>query len=526
MMRTLAVELTLLSDVVQTADSATTGPHRSLEYLKGANLLGAAAAVLYDDVRAEAYTVFHSGRVRFLDAAPLTEEGEVGIPAPLGWFRSKGGEFASGGRLDPKEIQCLPHVTHDDLAESGLEPIRSGYFTAGGRWIDGLRRYRLKTSIDRGLGGRPSPGSLFGYDALAAGSRWLARIVLDDEVSRDIENRLASVFDGELVWLGRSRGAEYGRCNAQLANEPGAKAGKPKAKGGQVREVTLVLESDLALYDPQTGEPTWTARPDLLGLPGDWQLRPLASQVESRSYSPFNGKRGFRENEHRVLTRGSVLTFAAGPQAPDVSLVALERWLASGVGLFRQEGLGQVAAAPWYLASLHPKLPKAVSAKRPIEGEIALVATPADSLARWMEKRLEDRVEAESAYAGASETATELAGLVGALQRKRRPAPGRSQWSRVAGLARRALETDTGSVEAVRRMLADEVFGSGEARASVSSNLWREEIKGRPLSSWLLDRGFGDPASGERARVVHLHLTALLVARRLSRDGALREEGR
>jgi hypothetical protein len=517
-MRTLAIELTLLGDVVQTAHSATTGPHRNLGYLKGSNLLGAAAAALYDALGPDAYTVFHSGRVRFRDAVPLASDGVAAIPVPLGWFRPKGVPYADGGRLQAESIHCLPHVTPVEMAELGLEVIGGGHFTPSGAWVDVPHRYRLKTAVDPRSGGGPERGGLFGYEALAAGSRWLAGIDLDDEVDDSVAERLAAVFDQGTVWLGRSRAAEYGLVETRVSTPPAGSDRSPAAAlqpAPHPGRVTVVLTSDAALLDPQTGEPTLSARAEHFGLPEAFRLDPSASQVVTRRYSPFNAKRGFRDTVHVVLERGSVLTFTAAGDGAEVAIEPLREGLRCGIGLFRQEGLGQVEVEPWYLADRHPRFAAA-------SGAAAETSQPttADSLetplALWMTRRSRDRRGSEEAFAAASDAATKLTDSVLLLRREGRPAPGRSQWNRLAAVVRRHLHDGEATVEGVRSSVEHEVFGTGEGPANIAANLWRQEVGRRPLSEQVLAAGLGDASAGERSRILRLHLTALLVVRGLS----------
>jgi len=82
--------LELHEDVVFSARSATLGGHRSLDYIPGAALYGVSASKLYDSLGRYAFTVFHSGKVRFGNGYPLAPNGEVGFPVPFSWYSVKG----------------------------------------------------------------------------------------------------------------------------------------------------------------------------------------------------------------------------------------------------------------------------------------------------------------------------------------------------------------------------------------------------------------------------------------------------
>ena len=92
-----ALRLTLLDDCVFSARNATEGGHHSLSRIPGQTLLGAAAARLYGtfiERGDDAYTAFHSGRVRFLDGLP-SDADAIAYPVPLAWHRPKSGGDAN-----------------------------------------------------------------------------------------------------------------------------------------------------------------------------------------------------------------------------------------------------------------------------------------------------------------------------------------------------------------------------------------------------------------------------------------------
>ena len=98
--------ITLTQDVIVSASSATAGQHQSLDYLPGSLFLGLAASRGYAELNThEAWTLFHSGSVRFLDALAFIDK-EPSYPAPLSLHTYKGerAQQSQGHRLDTQKV--------------------------------------------------------------------------------------------------------------------------------------------------------------------------------------------------------------------------------------------------------------------------------------------------------------------------------------------------------------------------------------------------------------------------------------
>jgi len=451
----LHLKLTLEADLVQTARPQTMGVHECLEYVRGATLYGVAAAALYTKLGERAYDLFHGGGVRFLDAVPWHPEEGAAVPVPLAWHTAKHQPPVPGELLDPKAVFIGPHVAPQQMRELDLRQLRCGFFTAAGRYLTMARNYNLKTAVDRDRNGAARGGQLYGYEALAAGTRW--RAAIDADNATDLEP-LAALFDGRRVGLGRSRGAEYGQAWVALAETPA----DPPVAAGEATEVVLHLLSDAALCDLGSGEPTLTASPEHFGLPATWRLDPERCAVATRAYSPFNGKRRRHDLERRLLARGSVLVFRG---EPPVSLAEVARSVHQGVGQYRQEGLGQVAVQPWYLTTPHPQFPLRPAATAPA----APTPVPVPPLAAWMiAQGRRTRLEEDAVL-----HAHELAERLRRCRAKGQPWPSRSQWNRVAGIARACLgQADPGHL---RRRLEAEVLV--RESGGVGANQWNDRLR-------------------------------------------------
>jgi CRISPR-associated protein Csx10 len=339
-MKTFQFTARLVTDAVISERSATTGGHRCLDYIPGACLLGAVAAELYDGLEQDAFTVFHSGKVRFGNAYPLSTTGEPALPVPFAWHTTKGEEM-NGSVANVKNLLCATAAQHEEWEKKGdqQKQLRSGYFTLSGKLLQPAKRYRLKTAINRRKMGMAEESQLYGYESLQAGSLWHFSVEFDDEVSEAVRQQVLSALGGTLR-IGRSRTAEYGVLQTALCSaaiEP-----LPSASQSDGRLVIYCL-SDLALTD-EKGMPTLVPDFGLSAVTFD----PAKSFLRIRSYAPFNGTRWRFDLERQVIAKGSILVYGGNPTSED--LQSLQDRIAKGIGLYRQEGLGKLLINPSFLA--------------------------------------------------------------------------------------------------------------------------------------------------------------------------------
>lgn len=250
--------LTLREDCVFSERSATAGGHRGLSYVPGAAILGAFAARVYrdDDLSMQdEFQLFHSGRVRFGNGLPVSATGERGWPMPFCWHADKGAtRTTDDGRLLADSVY---HLSAEAARERGTQPeqLRGGFVTETGLVLSPRKALRLKTAIDPNTG-RARDAALFGYDALSAGQRFVARIDIDDDVDDTLAATLRNALPQPMP-LGRSRGAEYGLVDVELRDlpdDPRRRTMHDAAWGDQqdvngAQRISLWLLSDLAAPD-------------------------------------------------------------------------------------------------------------------------------------------------------------------------------------------------------------------------------------------------------------------------------------
>jgi len=449
-MNRIDLHVELLTDVSVSASNRSLGDSGALDYLPGRLFWGVAATAAYAEAgeagRAEIDGIFQAGRLRFLDAVPSVD-GQRSFPTPLAWQRPK-----YGGQPD------LAHnFAHDATRQDQTEQFRpwgAGWRLPDGGALQPATRYSLRTAMT--AAGRPEQGLLFGIESLAAGTVLHGALVAADEAL--LERALPWILGERRV--GRSRGSEYGLVRISRAAQPAAALPGP---AGDVTRVSFLVLSRLGLRDAQTGQPRLIPDGADFHVPPDWELIPEASFVRTSRFSPFHGLRRRPENERQVLDPGCVLTFA-GPTP--VSLDALRRDLAGGVGLWRAEGHGEVAVLPDWLAE-----PEIHLAEAPVPAAPQPVPAPTDELFAWAAARSAARsVDGQQAALAVADFAQlEPYGL---------PA---SQWGVIHRLAREAARTklDLPALTAkLKTMTTEGVPGL--------PRLWGKRLHGQTASEVLL----------------------------------------
>ncbi len=446
-MKRVDLELELLTDVSVPESSRTLGGGRTLDYVPGRALWGAAATAAFRQGKSakEALELFWGDAVRILDAVPMVGDARA-FPSPRSWHEPKyGGQVLN---LSLPGVRPLDDVQYRPVPTTWRTPD----FTAAS--IE--RRYSLRTSV--GATGRAREGLLFGIDAIPQGTRLHGRL----EGEAAALEQVLRLLEGELR-VGRSRSAELGlvRC----------KAASVEAKGldvvqGTASRVRFLCCSRLALRDAASGAPTFRPRPEDFGLPGSWAFEPEGSFVRSARYSPFNGKWVRPELERHVIDLGSVLTFCA-EDSGSVDLADVRAAVAGGVGVWRTEGLGQVVVEPSWLTEPAISLPDAeAGASR----STTPAPKPADELFEWASAAARDRRAAREAYAWAVEEAQRFAG----------PSPSPSQWGLIHRLAREARHRQDGA-----RWLRTRIERHVSQGVSSLSSGWGSGAKGERLKKLL-----------------------------------------
>lgn len=433
-METLRYTVELRTDA---AFRSRAGAGPTVAFVPGITILGHLARhYAAAKARGLAWTIFHSGQVRFGDARLLDALDRPARPVPLSFFFPKG---ASGPTLQARDPRDGRREQTSDAPELQV-------------WPDGIlarveTRVDLKTAVEFDTQ-RAAEGQLFRLSTVRAGQRFGGVIAFEagiDPAARDFV-RTHLIGAARLGW---SRRAEYGQATISLRegrDDGWNRHGKYKA--GQVR---IQLLSETCLLDPVSGRPTITPLAEHFpGLPPGAAFDVAQSYIRTCRFTPVNGHRHRPDMERIALQAGSVLVFT-GCSGYDAQ--ALRDALAGGVGLHRAEGLGQVCVNPPTAEEW-----RAIPAARPADPVRQSVGAPTDDLWRWLAHQ-------NAATAARTAAEAERDTIIKALGTRTRPSP--SQWRRVATAARLATSPAA---------LAKALFGDGSAICThgVAKHQWKD----------------------------------------------------
>ncbi len=345
-----------LAPVILNTSGATEGELDTLTYVPGSNFLGIAARS-YDAYGDQAFTVFHSGKVRFGNAYPLTQDGRQALPCPASWFIPKGETLASCDH-----ILTTPEERQKVQADKQPKQLRGDYFvpdTTTPALLDAhavVKSFAIKSAYDSDRR-RSEDAKMFGFTSLNAGTDWTFTVDFDPDVPVDLRRQVVASLLGHQA-IGCSKTAQYGAVAIELLpQQPLRVTSKPAAAvadAGRCRYY-LYAASQLAFAN-EFGQPALLPPLAELGFGPDAAYDLERTQLLYHSYCPWNGKRKSRDASRLVLLPGSVIVVTAD-HAPDANR------LARGVGAYLAEGLGRLILNPDFLFC--PHLAPAVSCLAP-----------------------------------------------------------------------------------------------------------------------------------------------------------------
>lgn len=327
----ITLTLTLTDPIVISQSNATKGIHQSLDYIPGANILGAIASQSYSIIKDgnsaknkdankgtnKAFDIFHSGKVRFGNALPLVNN-QPSYPIPFSFYYGKGKDknTIKNGVKTPLEFA------------DGVQPKqhRQGYINTKCEFFTPIKHSHLRTAIDRDKA-IAKEAALFGYQSLNAGLQLQAHIDADNQEDLVLIEDYLQTFK-----IGRSRSAHYGRVEVSKTEIEEIGTVTPTEK--HLGQLILWLSSDLIVYN-QDGQPTLTPTLEDLGLGKHKPINSEKSFIRTRKYATYNGKRRSYDLEKQVIMQGSVLVY---DEVEDIDTAKLHQ----GLGAYTEAGYGQV----------------------------------------------------------------------------------------------------------------------------------------------------------------------------------------
>lgn len=485
--------ITLKSDLVASLRPGSEGGHECLDYLPGSLLRGTVAGAWKSaDPDSFSATLF-GGAVRFGNALPSVD-GVSSIPVPLSYHRKKGGE-KEGAIVN--QLQGAPDPDSRQIRSGYLVPLES---TDRARLIRPEQVERGKTAINPATRNQAEEGQLFAYQAIREGATFLATIT-GEQSHLDLAEKILSEKGHR---LGRSRTAEFGEVEITTENQ--AENALLAERAPNSAEIRLLLLSDLCLE--RNGSAVLQPSEEDFGLKAgeatvDWANTYLAS----RSYSPWIAYRNGFDDERQVLSKGGVVTLSfPDEESAAKSLPDLRAKLANGIGLHREDGLGQIAVNPAILF-----MDSIDCSESGASEEDACAETPQSDhpLFIFAKRKADEAAKLMKAENLAKAWRKPLSSLSGAIQRETGSGISSTQWSKIREIA-------------VVTHFQSETFGKhlqAFATEGIRSEQWTTEVplsgKGRiSLLTFILEEELPD----EELRPHVAYLAAQLASREIKRS--------
>lgn len=325
-MKKIDFKVTFLSDIVLNKSSNTEGNIETLDFITGASFLGMVAKN-YDKFE-NSFDVFHSGKIRFGEATPFSEN-KLTYKVPFCFFAPKLNENNS-------EVYNNHFVeySNEDILNKQLKQLRSGYITSNLDYLSLDYVYSQKAAYDK-TNRKSKDSSMFGYKAIKKGTTWKFSIKFYD-IDEKTQNQVIENILGE-KYLGKSKTSQYGKVLIEeLKDFKEENLEKLNTSG----TTYIYINSSLALFDGN-GMPTFEPTKENLGLTNasiDWKK----TQIRTKKFTPYNFKRQTNDYTRVVIEKGSVIALI-NVSKEDINI------LKNGIGGYLNEGYGEVLINPNFL---------------------------------------------------------------------------------------------------------------------------------------------------------------------------------
>lgn len=325
----------LLSDIIINQKAATEGNQETLDFIPGNNFLGITAGQLYNNLSpSDQILVFHSGKVRFGDAHPASNNlRSLHVPAIMYHPKLK--------KINDESYIYTKYDRKKDTSGLQLKQCRKGFYifnNGEGISIGVSKSFSIKSAYDR-ENRRSKDMQMYGYQSIDKGTVFIFEIAADNDVNDEIISNIKTALIG-IKRVGRSRTAQFGLVEiTEIDNSTSINND----------EITTIEENYLYAYADgrlifldEFGLPTFTPEAIDLGITEgsiDWEK----SQIRTFSYAPWNFKRQARDTDRCGIEKGSVFAIKTR------SSISLSFGY---VGKYQNEGFGKILYNPWFLKSL------------------------------------------------------------------------------------------------------------------------------------------------------------------------------
>lgn len=323
-MRELRFEITFKSPIILQASSNTQGKMSSLDFIPGSAFLGMVAS-RYSDF-SDPFKIFHSGAVKFCDAAPI-KDGKEFFKIPLSYFHEK---------LDGSKIYNHHLLSREESEKfTQLKQMRSGYINDEKKKLSLDRDFSQKSAYDKNKR-RSMDSQMYGYEAFRAGMKWRFSVKFDANVSEDDISRAKETLERS-TRLGKSKSAEYGAVEIKFIGENTDEIQSFTPPEGYT---FVYAKSRLALID-ENGNPSYDVK-YILPNSNENNVDYAKTQIRISNFTPYNGARSTKDYERACINKGSVIALK---NLSAEQIAALK----NGVGAYLSEGFGEVLINPWFL---------------------------------------------------------------------------------------------------------------------------------------------------------------------------------
>lgn len=323
-MRELRFEITFKSPIILQASSNTQGKMSSLDFIPGSAFLGMVAS-RYSDF-SNPFKIFHSGAVKFCDAAPI-KDGKEFFKIPLSYFHEK---------LDGSKIYNHHLLSREESEKfTQLKQMRSGYINDEKKKLSLDRDFSQKSAYDKNKR-RSMDSQMYGYEAFRAGMKWRFSVKFDANVSEDDISRAKETLERS-TRLGKSKSAEYGAVEIKFIGENTDEIQSFTSPEGYT---FVYAKSRLALID-ENGNPSYDVK-YILPNSNENNVDYAKTQIRISNFTPYNGARSTKDYERACINKGSVIALK---NLSAEQIAALK----NGVGAYLSEGFGEVLINPWFL---------------------------------------------------------------------------------------------------------------------------------------------------------------------------------
>lgn len=323
----------LLSDLVLSQTSATSGPQASLDFIPGSCFWGIVANALYKSENKDfIYDVLYSGVCRFGDAHPAYD-GIRTVRIPASFYHEKDKDvFTKDGKGGSKVY--VSHKVTDWDKDIQPKQCRGGFMAVTGLdavKVDTAKNMTIKTAWSAKTRS-PEKSQLYAYESLDKGLEMLFWVEIPESDREKYADMIVDCLVG-IKRVGRSRSAQFGLVEISHIPEFRTIETEPGTNG----EYAVYADSRLIFLD-ECGQSHYQPSPKDLGF-ADGSILWDKSQIRTFSYSAFNSYRGSHNSDYAGIEKGSV--FIVRSDVPPAG----DGW----VGSFKSEGFGHVLYDPVFL---------------------------------------------------------------------------------------------------------------------------------------------------------------------------------